>query len=57
MALAADARFGPAAQGVHDWLLKLEAQRYAPATPASLSSLRSEFRRLAWPTATAAPRG
>jgi transglutaminase-like putative cysteine protease len=55
MAQAADARFGPSAQGVRDWLLKLEAQRYAPATPASLSTLRSEFRRLAWPAAS--PRG
>jgi transglutaminase-like putative cysteine protease len=55
MAQAADARFGPSAQGVRDWLLKLEAQRYAPATPASLSTLRSEFRRLAWPAAN--PRG
>jgi hypothetical protein len=42
MAQAADARFGPdRAQAVRDWLLKLEAQRYAPATPASLSTLRS----------------
>lgn len=67
MAQAADARFGPAAQAVRDWLLKLEAQRYAPATPStsatsatsatsqSLSALRAEFRRLAWPSAP--PRG
>jgi hypothetical protein len=53
MAQAADARFGPAAQAVRDWLLKLEAQRYAPATPDSLSTLRSEFRHLAWPSANA----
>lgn len=53
MAQAADARFGPAAQAVRDWLLKLEAQRYAPATPESLSTLRSEFRHLAWPSANA----
>ena len=55
MAQAADARFGPAAQSVRDWLLKLEAQRYAPAAPqsqsASLSALRAEFRRLVWPSA------
>ena len=51
---AADARFGPAAQAVRDWLLKLEAQRYAPATPDSLSTLRTEFRRLAWPSANPA---
>ncbi|KQX33431.1 transglutaminaseTgpA domain-containing protein [Variovorax sp. Root434] len=50
MAQAADAHFGPAAQAVRDWLLKLEAQRYAPATPDSLSTLRAEFRRIAWPT-------
>ena len=52
MAQAADARFGPAAQAVRDWLLKLEAQRYAPATSdrsASLAALRAEFRRLTWP--------
>ncbi len=55
MAQAADERFGPAAQAVRDWLLKLEAQRYAPATPDSLSTLRAEFRRLAWPAAN--PRG
>jgi hypothetical protein len=55
MAQAADARFGTSAHGVRDWLLKLEAQRYASAGPASLASLRSEFRRLAWPSAN--PRG
>ncbi|EJL76891.1 transglutaminase-like enzyme, predicted cysteine protease [Variovorax sp. CF313] len=55
MAQAADARFGPAAQAVRDWLLKLEAQRYAPATPDSLSTLRAEFRRIAWPADN--PRG
>ncbi len=55
MAQAADARFGPAAHAVRDWLLKLEAQRYAAATPGSLSALRAEFRRLAWPSAD--PRG
>ena len=52
MAQAADARFGPAAQAVRDWLLKLEAQRYAPAASgpsASLAALRAEFRRLPWP--------
>ncbi len=54
MAQAADARFGPAGQAVRDWLLKLEAQRYAPATSdrsASLAALRAEFRQLAWPPA------
>ncbi|MBJ2156492.1 transglutaminase family protein [Variovorax sp. IB41] len=51
IAAEADARFGPAAQPVRDWLLKLEAQRYAQAAPQTLSALRAEFRRLAWPTA------
>ncbi|SFP53389.1 DUF3488 and transglutaminase-like domain-containing protein [Variovorax sp. 770b2] len=55
IAAQADARFGPAAQPVRDWLLKLEAQRYAQAAPQTLSALRAEFRRLAWPTAN--PRG
>jgi transglutaminase-like putative cysteine protease len=49
MAAQAEARFGPAAQAVRDWLLKLEAQRYAETSPASLAALRSEFRRLNWP--------
>ncbi|MDQ0032832.1 transglutaminase-like putative cysteine protease [Variovorax boronicumulans] len=55
MAAQADARFGPAAQPVRDWLLKLEAQRYAEAAPGTLAALRAEFRRLAWPVAN--PRG
>ncbi|QSI30140.1 DUF3488 domain-containing protein [Variovorax sp. RKNM96] len=55
MAAQADARFGAAAQPVHDWLLKLEAQRYAEAAPETLAALRAEFRRLAWPVAN--PRG
>jgi transglutaminase-like putative cysteine protease len=56
MAAEADARFGPAAKPVHDWLLKLEAQRYAQqAAPGAFAALRAEFRRLAWPTAN--PRG
>lgn len=55
MAAQADARFGHAAQPVRDWLLKLEAQRYAEAAPETLAALRAEFRRLAWPVAN--PRG
>ncbi|MDQ0012258.1 transglutaminase-like putative cysteine protease [Variovorax boronicumulans] len=55
MAAQADARFGAAAQPVRDWLLKLEAQRYAEAAPETLAALRAEFRRLAWPAAN--PRG
>jgi hypothetical protein len=40
---------GAGAQAAHDWLLRLEAQRYAKAPHAGLSSLRAEFRKLAWP--------
>jgi transglutaminase-like putative cysteine protease len=50
----AEARFGPAATAVRDWLLRLEAQRYAKASASSVSSLaalRAEFRRLDWPSA------
>jgi len=45
-------------QGVHDWLLRLEAWRYAQGAGAAghagghrraLAGLRREFRRLAWP--------
>jgi len=32
-----------------DWLLKLEAQRYARSGPASLGALRREFHLIAWP--------
>jgi transglutaminase-like putative cysteine protease len=42
-------RFGPDARPLVDWLLKLEAQRYAASGPASLTALRREFHQLAWP--------
>jgi transglutaminase-like putative cysteine protease len=42
-------RFGPDARPLADWLLKLEAQRYARAGSASLTALRREFHHLAWP--------
>lgn len=42
-------RFGTTGQAVHDWLLRLEAQRYARVPGAALSRLRAEFRRLVWP--------
>ena len=42
-------RFGPDARGLAQWLLKLEAQRYAPASGLSLSALRREFHQIAWP--------
>ena len=55
------ARYSERGQGLHDWLLQLESQRYAdaPAAPtglmggaqpqAQLRQLRQQFRRLAWP--------
>jgi hypothetical protein len=42
-------RFGADARPLADWLLKLEAQRYAPAAGASLAALRREFHHIAWP--------
>jgi hypothetical protein len=49
MAAQARAQLGPRAEPVHNWLLKLEAQRYAKAAPHTLAVLRAEFRRLQWP--------
>jgi len=49
MAARLSERFGADAQAAHDWLLRLEAQRYARSPGAALSTLRAEFRRLAWP--------
>ncbi|OJV51118.1 MULTISPECIES: DUF3488 and transglutaminase-like domain-containing protein [unclassified Hydrogenophaga] len=40
---------GPAVQGLADWLLRLEAQRYGRDSGSTLAQLRREFRRLAWP--------
>jgi transglutaminase-like putative cysteine protease len=45
-------RFGADARGLADWLLKLEAQRYARAPGATLHALRREFQQLSWPTTT-----
>ncbi len=42
-------RFGAAGRPLHDWLLRLEAQRYAPPPGDRLPTLRAEFRRLRWP--------
>jgi len=39
----------PATRAVADWLLRLEAQRYARDSGTTLPQLRQEFRRLAWP--------
>jgi transglutaminase-like putative cysteine protease len=50
MAAAVTERFGSAAQPLADWLLRLEAQRYARQPTASLPTLRREFRHLPWPT-------
>ena len=33
----------------NDWLLRLEAQRYAKTPEAGLPALRAEFRKMAWP--------
>ncbi|MBU1358961.1 MAG: DUF3488 and transglutaminase-like domain-containing protein [Gammaproteobacteria bacterium] len=42
-------RFGPAAQPAHEWLLALEAQRYAALPGLGVADLRRQFRRLPWP--------
>jgi len=42
-------RFGADARGLAQWLLKLEAQRYARAPELTLSALRREFHRISWP--------
>lgn len=42
-------RFGEDARGLAQWLLKLEAQRYARAPGTTLSALRREFQQLSWP--------
>ncbi|MGV3492224.1 MAG: transglutaminaseTgpA domain-containing protein [Ramlibacter sp.] len=42
-------RFGANARGWEDWLLKLEAQRYARAGTGSLGALRREFQQLPVP--------
>ncbi|VWX62743.1 Transglutaminase-like superfamily protein [Burkholderiales bacterium 8X] len=43
------ARFGDAARPAREWLLELEAQRYARDSGLALPALRAEFRRLPWP--------
>jgi hypothetical protein len=43
------ARFGTQAQELAQWLLRLEAQRYARAPHTTLSALRREFHRIPWP--------
>lgn len=41
----------PANQAIHDWLLRLEAQRYgpSPAQHNSLAGLKRELKQLDWP--------
>nr|MDP2192601.1 DUF3488 and transglutaminase-like domain-containing protein [Rhodoferax sp.] len=45
-------RQNPAAMAMHDWLLRLEAQRYAPPGTHStrLVTLQRELKQLVWPT-------
>jgi protein-glutamine gamma-glutamyltransferase len=48
LALLAHERWGEAAQALHDWLLQLEALRYAPTIQrsANLATLRRQFQQL-----------
>ncbi len=50
IATTVTARFGQRGQPLADWLLALEAQRYARAPRASLADLRREFKQLSWPS-------
>ena len=45
----ATSRFGAEARALAQWLLKLEAQRYARAPDVPLSALRREFHQIPWP--------
>jgi hypothetical protein len=42
-------QFGESGQALADWLLKLEAQRYARTPASTVHELRREFRTVAWP--------
>ena len=48
-------RCGADARALAQWLLKLEAQRYARTPEVSLSALRREFHQIAWPPRCEAP--
>ncbi|MBI2768746.1 MAG: DUF3488 domain-containing transglutaminase family protein [Burkholderiales bacterium] len=50
IAAAVTARFGAGTQALADWLLRLEAQRYARSPHTALAALQREFRQLPWPT-------
>jgi transglutaminase-like putative cysteine protease len=39
----------PFVQGLSDWLLRLEAQRYARSSPLTLATLQHEYQQLGWP--------
>jgi protein-glutamine gamma-glutamyltransferase len=54
LAQLARTQFGPAANSVCDWLLRLEAFRYAAHAPGSLVALRREFAALSWPVTSGA---
>ena len=49
MAARLSEHFGSDADPVRQWLLRLEAQRYAKAPAVALPALRRDFRQLAWP--------
>lgn len=49
MAAAVSARFGELGAPLANWLLKLEMQRYAPSSGATLRALRAELRQISWP--------
>jgi transglutaminase-like putative cysteine protease len=49
MAAAVTKRFGTEGQALADWLLRLEAQRYAREADAPLPALHRELNRLPWP--------
>ncbi|MBA2963712.1 MULTISPECIES: transglutaminaseTgpA domain-containing protein [Ramlibacter] len=51
LAQAVTNRFGHEAQALADWLLRLEAQRYARRPPTELPALQRELNRLPWPAA------
>ena len=54
LALLLQARYGSQSggQALHDWLMQLELQRYAPVSPGEphqLKQLKQQFSRLSWP--------
>ena len=49
IATAVTARFGPPGAPLADWLLRLEMQRYAPSSDASLRALQRQLKQIPWP--------